>query len=199
MCDGQEPADVPAALVMLDRALAALTAADAGLLPTGVQAQVLRALERAEARHTAARARVLAAFSTQDGPEADGQGSARVWLKWQTRVTKGAAAGAVGWARRLAAHPVIGDVLAAGEISASWARAICDWSDRLPEGMHGDADRILAGAAGGGADLADLAGLAEEMHQRARLDQPGPGDDGFGDRGAWLDITFAGAAGSTAI
>ena len=193
MCDGQKPADVPAALVMLDRALEALTAADAGLLPTGVQAQVLRALERAEARQTAARARVLAAFSTQDGPEADGQGSARVWLTWQTRVTKGAAAGAVGWARRLAAHPVIGDVLAAGEISGSWARAICEWSDRLPEGMRSDADRILAGAAAGGADLADLAGLAEEMHQRARPDQPGPGDDGFGDRGAWLDITFAGA------
>jgi Domain of unknown function (DUF222) len=145
MCDGQVPAGVPAALVMLDRALEALNAADAALLPADVQAQVLRGLERAEARHTAARAKVLAAFAAQGGYEADGQGCARVWLKWQTRVTKGAAAGAVGWARRLAAHTVLADVLAAGEISASWARAICAWSDRLPEKMRQDADRILAG------------------------------------------------------
>src|SRR5436309_766112 len=103
-------------------------AADAALWPTDVQAQVLRTLERAESMHTAARARVLASFAAQDGYESDGQGSARTWLKWQTRVTKGAAVAAVGWARRLAAHPVIARALAAGEISASWARAICGWS-----------------------------------------------------------------------
>jgi hypothetical protein len=193
MCDGQMSAGVSGALVMLDRALEALNAADAALLPADVQAQVLRGLERAEARHTAARARVLAAFAARGGYEADGQGCARVWLKWQTRVTKGAAAGAIGWARRLAAHPVLADVLAAGEISASWARAICAWSDRLPEKMRQDADRILAGAATGGADLADLAGLAEEMYQRARVDQADSDEGDFGDRGAWLDITFRGA------
>jgi hypothetical protein len=38
----------------------------------------------------------------------------------------------VGWARRLAAHPVIAHALAGGQLSASWARAICGWSDRLP-------------------------------------------------------------------
>ena len=32
---------------------------------------------------------------------------ARTWLKWQTRITGGAAAGAVGWVRRLAAHPAV--------------------------------------------------------------------------------------------
>ena len=193
MCNGQAPGGVAGALVMLDRALEALNVADPALLPTDVQAQVLRGLERAEARHTAARARVLAAFAAQGGYEADGQGCARVWLTWQTRVTRGAAAGAVGWARRLAAHPVLADVLAAGEISASWARQICDWSDRLPERMRQDADRILAGAATGGADLADLAGLAEEMYQRSRMGQADSDDDDFGDRGAWLDITFRGA------
>ena len=30
----------------------------------------------------------LAAFTAQDGYEDDGQGSARTWLRWQTRVTK---------------------------------------------------------------------------------------------------------------
>ena len=122
MCDEQEPLTVSAALVMLDRALVALNAADAGSLPTAVQAQALRALERAEARHTVARARVLAAFTAQDGYEDDGQGSARMWLRWQTRVTRAAAAGTVGWARRLGAHPVIAAALAEGEMSVSWAR-----------------------------------------------------------------------------
>ncbi|MGN6172009.1 MAG: hypothetical protein ACTHPS_03500 [Streptosporangiaceae bacterium] len=55
MCGADEPATVADALAMLDRALAALAGADAGSLPTAVQAQALRALERAEARHTAAR------------------------------------------------------------------------------------------------------------------------------------------------
>jgi len=53
-------------------------------------------LEQAEARHTAARSRVLAAFAAQGGCEDDGHGTARSWLKWQTRVTAGAAAGADG-------------------------------------------------------------------------------------------------------
>ena len=65
MCDGQMPAGVSGALIMLDRALEALNAADAALLPAEVQAQVLRGLERAEARQTAARAQVLAAFAAQ--------------------------------------------------------------------------------------------------------------------------------------
>ena len=46
MCDGPQPADVPGALVMLDSALQALAAADAGSLPTAVQAQALRDLLR---------------------------------------------------------------------------------------------------------------------------------------------------------
>src|SRR5215831_11192825 len=178
---------------MLDRALAALNAADAALLPTGVQAQVLRGLERAEAMHTAARARVLAAFTAQDGYEDDGQASARVWLRWQTRVTTAAADGAVGWARRLVAHPVIARELAAGQISTSWAKAVCGWSERLPDDKRDDADAILAGAAAGGAELADLAGLAEQMYQRSRAGEPDRDDDGFDDRRLWLDLTFAGA------
>jgi len=116
MCDEQEPVTVSAALVMLDRALVALNAADAGSLPTAVQAQVLWALERAEARHTAARAQILAAFMAQDGYEDDGQGSARMWLKWQTRVTTAAAGGAVGWARRLGASGDRGRVSRGGDL-----------------------------------------------------------------------------------
>jgi len=193
MCGADDPASVDDALAMLDRALAALTATDAALLPADVQARALRALERAEARHTAARARMLAAFNAQDGHEDDGHGSARAWLRWQTRVTKTAAVAAVAWSRRLDAHPVIAQALADGEISASWARAICGCSERLPEDRRDDADQILAGAALQGAELADLAGLAEQMYERSRQHRPDGDDDGFADRGVGLDITFRGA------
>jgi hypothetical protein len=194
MCDGQyQPSGVAAALAMLDRALDHLAAVDAASLPTAVQAEVLRALERAAAKHTATRARVLAAFAAQAGYEDDGHGSPRTWLKWQARVTSGAAAGAVGWARRLAAHPVIGDAMAAGELSESWAREICGWTDRLPEAQQGDADQILA-AACGGADLAGLAGLARQMYERCHSNGSGDdADDGFADRSLWVGLTFGGA------
>jgi len=193
VCDPRQSVTVGAALVMLERALDALNATDVASVPASVQAQALRALERAEAKHTAARSRILAAFTAQDGYEDDGQGSARTWLTWQTQVTRAAAAGAVGWARRLAAHPVVAGALAEGELSASWARAVCTWSDRLPVGMRGDADQILAVAAAGGAELADLAGLAQQMFERASSGAPDGGDDGFADRRLVLDLTFGGA------
>jgi Domain of unknown function (DUF222) len=190
----QEPVSVSGALVMLDRALTMLAAADAGSLPVVVQAQALRTLEQAQARHTAAQANILAAFTAQDGYESDGQGNARTWLRWQTRVTKSAAATATAWVRRLGAHPVIGEALAVGEISASWARELCQWTDRLPEAKRDDGDTILIAAARGGADLADLAGLAEDMYQRSHQDTPGDGPgDGFDDRGLWLGVTLGGA------
>ena len=120
MCDDVgRPASAAQALTMLDHALDYLTSADAASLPSATQAQALRALERAEAKHTAARARVLAAFTAQGGYQDDGQGSAKTWLRWQTRVTGGAAAGALGWARRLASHPAVARALAAGELSQS--------------------------------------------------------------------------------
>ena len=53
MCEGQ-PVSVASALGMLDRALSCLAAVDTAGLPTAVQAEALLALDRAEARHTAA-------------------------------------------------------------------------------------------------------------------------------------------------
>jgi hypothetical protein len=133
---------------------------------------------------------VLAAFATQGGFEEDGHGTARTWLKWQARVTSGAAAGAVGWARRLAAHPVVAAAMAAGELSESWAKQVCEWTDRLPAGRQGDADEILAAAARAGADLAGLGGLAQEMYERTRRD----GDRAEpADRAVWLGTTIGGA------
>jgi hypothetical protein len=193
VCDRlPKPDSVAGALACLDQALDYLNAADVAALPVDTQAEALKSLEAAEAKHTVARSAVLSAFSASGGPEADGHGAARVWLRWQTRVTKSAAAGAVAWMRRLAAHPAIERALAGGEISASWARELCGWTDRLPASVREDADQVLCQAAADGADLADLGRLAEAIYLRTRGPDDGDEDD-FGDRYFHLGITFGGA------
>src|SRR5450755_2593735 len=183
------PVSAADAVAMGHAGLAYLADADMAAVPAAAQAGCLRGLARAESLATAAPAGTLAAFTAGRGHEDDGQGSAQAWLRWQTRVTKGAAAGAVAWARRIAAHPAAGEALAAGEISASWAREICSWTSQLPADRQADADAILLAAAAGGADLADLAGLAEELQRRCA--GPDPDDDGgFGDRWLRLDRTL---------
>jgi Domain of unknown function (DUF222)/HNH endonuclease len=192
-------AGMGAALAAAAAGLAFVAGSDAASLPGEELAGCLRVLEAVESGLTAARARVLAGFTAQAGYEADGHGTPGTWLAWQTGVTRGAASGAVGWMRRLNAHPLVAAALAAGEISGSWARQVCDWTDLLPPGTRGDADQILLAAAGGGAGLADLSGLAEEMFRRTAPPDPGPdgagsGDDGgFGDRNVQLDVHFRGA------
>jgi hypothetical protein len=188
------PASAGEAMELARAGLGWLAGADVASLQTGTQAGLLRDLERAESSLTAARARVLGAFAAQAGFEDDGQGSARSWLRWQARTTTGAAAGAMGWMRRLAAHRAVAEALADGDVSASWAREICAWTDRLPEDRRADADQILLGAAAGGADLAGLSGLAEEMFRRsAPPDSDDEDDGGFGDRSLQLDLHFRGA------
>ena len=74
MCDSEgPPVGLSDALALLDRALDHLNAADSASLPASVQAEALRALGRAEAKHTAARARLLGAFAVQRGFEDDGR------------------------------------------------------------------------------------------------------------------------------
>jgi hypothetical protein len=165
--------------------------ADVGSLPTSLQADCLRGLERVQAVHTAARAKMLGAFSAQGGPERDGHGSPRTWLTWQTKITRSAASAATGWMRRLADHPALADALAGGVISQSWARQIADWTDVLPAEHRGDADVILLAAAAEGADLAGLAELAEEIRQRTAPRDRDQGD-GFAGRGLRLATTLGG-------
>jgi hypothetical protein len=177
---------------MLNAGLGWLAAADATTLTSAEQAECLRGLEQAQSRHTAARSKVMAAFAAGGGHEGDGHPTVRSWLVWQTRLTKGAAAGAVGWMRRLAAHPGVAQALAGGVISQSWAREICTWTDLLPEAVRGDADTILLTAAGAGADLKGLSDLAEQIRERtATPDQDN--NDGFTDRYLSLSATFGGA------
>jgi Domain of unknown function (DUF222)/HNH endonuclease len=186
------PASTADAVAMVAAGLGWLAKTDVASLTTIEQADCLRGLERASSMHIAARSRVLSAFSAQGGCEDDGQGSARTWLKWQTRITGGAAYGALAWMHRLAGHRAVGDALGAGEISESWARQICDWTDKLPAEVRGDADVFLLTAAARGAELRDLGKMAEEIQRQcARPDTDG--DDGFAGRSLRLDTTFEGA------
>ncbi|HVB43417.1 MAG TPA: DUF222 domain-containing protein [Streptosporangiaceae bacterium] len=190
-CSQSLPQSSGAALEMVLTGLDWLAKADLASSPAAVQADCLRGMERALSMHTAARARVLAAFTAQAGYEDDGHGSPRTWLAWQTRITRPAASAALASMRRLKAHHAVADALADGAISASWARQITDWTELLPEEARDDADTILLAAAAGGADLSDLASLAEEM--RRRLARPDKDDDGFDDRSVRLATTLGGA------
>jgi hypothetical protein len=186
------PASAAQAVAIVRAGLGWLAGVDPATLTTAEQAACLRGLEQAESVLTAARANIVRVFDAQAGYQDDGHGSAKSWLRAQTRISRGAAGAAVGWMRRLAAHPAVAEALARGQISASWARCVCDWSDLLPEDKRADADTVLLGAAASGADLADLGALAEEM--RARCAAPDRDrDDGFADRRLWLETTIGGA------
>lgn len=197
MCNPGQPPAPPAtaaqAVAMVQAGLGWLATTDATKLTSREQADVLRGLEQARSKHTAAQANNLRAFSVRGGHEQDGQPTTRSWLRSQTQLTRGAAAGAMGWMRRLAAHPYVGQALARGELSESWAREICGWSDLLPEDARQDADQILVGVAVAGAELADLAALAEEIRKRTARPDTDDDDGGFGQRQVRLSTTFRGA------
>src|SRR6266851_4576173 len=123
-------------------------------------------LEQASSIGTAARASVLAAFTSGQGYCADADYSPRAWLIHKTKVTKGAAVAYTAWARRAAAHPQVVAVLAAGQMSESFGRTLCVWTDQLPQDCRQAADEILLAAAAAGMDLPDLAGLAREILDR---------------------------------
>jgi hypothetical protein len=188
------PGSVAEALGMLRSAMGYLAEVDATALGTATQAQCLRELEQGDAVGTAARASFLVAFTSGQGYADDGDYSARSWLIHQTRITPGAAVGHTAWAKRAVTHRLVMAALATARISQSYARAICLWTDRLPEESREAADEILLAAAARGMVLEDLAGLAEEMFERSRSGQPDADKDkAFDDRAVKLATTFGGA------
>src|ERR1700730_17137683 len=118
---------------MLRAAMGFLTAADAAAMAADEQATCLQALEQVTAMGIAARDAILAAFTAGRGYCAAADSSPQAGLINRTKITKGAAAACTAWARRAAAHPRIAAALAAGKPSESFARTICQWTDRLPE------------------------------------------------------------------
>src|SRR6202047_912421 len=111
---------------MVRAGLRYLAAADHTALAAQAQAECLQSLEQADAITAAARARILAEFTAGQGYADDADYSPTSWLIHRTKVTKGAARGHLGWARRAAAHPQVVAALAEGTVlAASKARHSC--------------------------------------------------------------------------
>ena len=188
------PASAAEALGMLESAMGYLSGADATAMAAESQAQCLMALERVSSMGTAARASILAAFTSGQGYSADADYSPKAWLIHQTGITSGAAVAHTAWARRAAEHPLAAAALAAGEMSESFARTICAWTGKLPQDCRPAADAILVTAAQAGMDVRDLAGLAGEIYARSLpADADGDKDEAFEDRSVTVEATFDGA------
>jgi hypothetical protein len=190
------PASTAEAVELVLAGLSYLAAADPAAMAVQAQAECLQALEQGDAIATAARARILAAFTAGQGYAADADYSPTSWLIHRTRITKGAARGHLGWAGRAAAHPQVIGALAEGTVlSESIARTICQWTDKLPANCRETADNILIAAARAGARKEDLAALAAEIYARSLPDQQDDGDPqlSFEDRQVRVETTFAGA------
>jgi Domain of unknown function (DUF222) len=188
------PASAHEALAMLRAGMAYLAAADPTALAAQTQADCLQALEQLDAVETATRAWFLGAFTSGQGYAEDADYSPTAWLIHRTKVTKGAARGHLGWARRVMAHPQVAMALAEGTVlTESMARTVCGWTGKLPRECWDAADEILITAARAGACKEDLAGLAAEIYVRSLSDSdedPGPA---FEDRQVRVETTFAGA------
>ena len=83
------PASTAEAMDMVLTGLRYLAASDPTALAAQAQAECLQTLERADAISTAARARILAAFTAGHGYSEDADYSATSWLIHRTRITKG--------------------------------------------------------------------------------------------------------------
>ena len=194
--DVPAPASTAEAVDMVLAGLRYLAAADPTALAAQAQAECLQSLEQADAIATAARARILAAFTAGQGYAEDADYSPASWLIHRTKVTKGAARGHLGWSRRVMAHPQVVMALAEGTVlTESMARAVCGWTDKLPASCRETADEILVTAARAGARKDDLVALAAEIYARSLPDQQDDGDShlSFEDRKVRVETTFGGA------
>ena len=190
------PSSRDEALAMLHGSLDYLTAAEWWDAGGRAQAMALRSLGAAQSKWTVAHAGALAAFEASGGYAADGHPTPRAWLRHQVQAAGRAARDLEDWTGRLAAHPLLCDAMAAGELSESWARQLAAWNDRLPSEEIGKADAILLDAVRAGLSLhPDIARLAQAIYEAVRGRQPDedlPGD-GYEDRDLRLKTTLGGA------
>jgi hypothetical protein len=189
--------DSPAsALHAASAALDYVNAAGRAALEGQACGEALIVLGEIQAKLTAAHAAVLRCFDAADAHDADGYGSSSSWLSAKAGMSKGAARAAVRQMRQLTERPLLGQALAAGDITDSVAFTIAERTRKLPGQMRAETDRILLEAAAAGASLDDLDTIAVCAIERWRQLQPDPDqpDDGFDDRSVQLGTTFAGAA-----
>jgi hypothetical protein len=193
MCTVTGPADMAEALAMMNSAWEFLVGLDKAGLPAAALADLLRALERGDARAAAVRGPALAAFGAQDGAVADGQQTNRLWLIHTTDVTRGQAAEHLAVQKLAEQHAVLLAGLAESAVLAkSVALQLAKWVRKIPADHRGPAEQILLAAAEAGADLATLAAIYGEILSRtapADSDDPDPGPD----YGVSLETTMDGA------
>jgi hypothetical protein len=197
MCTGGDgvPEDLAEALRVLESALDFINGPLTGDLAAGADGAALAALGRVSGKLAAARARVLSRFDATRGHDGDGYGSSASWLAAMNRVTRKAANAEVRQMRVLRRHPVIAQALSRGDISESWAAQLADWTRKLPAELRGGIDKLLVDTAAAGAELEDLAVVAQAAYEKWRQQQPDPDDpdDGFEDRYLKLGTTIDGA------
>ena len=176
MCTLNQPAapsSTAQALAMVSAGLGYLAGCDAADLGTAAQAEALVGLEqRGGAAHRGAGAESWPRSVPRAGSrptDSTGPSPGCVPSPKSRQGQPPGRPGGPGGCRPTRSSP---DALAAGQLSASWARQICEWTDQLPEDLRSDADRILLAAALGGADIHDLKVLAREMIERARSTHP---------------------------
>jgi hypothetical protein len=188
------PASAAEAMEMVLDGLGYMATMDPAAMAAEAQARCLQALEQGDSISTAARARILAAFTAGHGYSADADYSPTSWLIHRTRVTKRAARGHLGWARRAVTHPQVVAALAEGIVlTESMAGAICGWTGKLPADCRETADNILIAAARAGARKEDLAALAAEIYARSLPEDDDSPEPDFEDRQVRVETTFAGA------
>jgi hypothetical protein len=187
------PSCAAEALAMVEAAYDFLNSDDLPSLPVELQAECLRTWSRADARGAAARADLLEAFKSCDGPRADGQRSTGAWLARFTRSTPAAARRQVSATMRLRDRPHVHAALAEGTISVSYGEWIGDAVTAFYPEDRDAVEQILVEAAASGATLDDLSRLATVALRKLR---PGGTErdeaQRLADRGLTLSKTLGG-------
>jgi hypothetical protein len=165
---------------------------DGGGLEAAGLGDVLESLGTLGAKLAAARAAALSRFDAVRGHDGDGYGSSAAWLAAKGRITRKAANAEVRRMRQFRAHPAIAAAVASGEVSDSWAEQLTDWTRKLPADWRHDVDKLLVDTAAAGANLEDLAVVAQAAYTKWRQQQPDPDDpdDGYDDRYLKLGTTI---------
>jgi hypothetical protein len=183
---------VAEALAMAEAAMDYLNDPGAASLEAASLGDVLQALGGISGKFAAVRAAILARFDAERGHDADGYGSSASWLAAKTRTTRKAANAQVRQMRQFSAHPQIAAAVARKDISEAWAAEMAEWTRRLPPQWRADVDKLLVDTAAAGANLDDLALVAQAAYEKWRQQQPDPDgpQDGFDDRYLKLGATI---------